>query len=125
MKGEHYEVASLLNKEIEDGKEMDLETCMVMVSIMEEFNHRGVKKVLEQGLMQYMLQKAIKKFGKKGFNAGMEEFEHLHKRSMFSPLSAEELSSKDKKKALESLMFIKEKRDKWLKGRTCAHGKKQ
>ena len=35
------------------------------------------------------------------------------------------LNREEKKQALESLLFLKEKRDGSLKGRACADGKKQ
>jgi hypothetical protein len=42
----------------------------------------------------------------------------------FTPQDASKLS-KEQKKALESLMFLKEKRDGTTKGRACADGRKQ
>ena len=71
------------------------------------------------------MSKAEKKFGKKGFDARFKEFDQLHKRTVFQPKKVSELSEEEKKKALESLIFIKEKRDGMLKGRTCADGRKQ
>jgi hypothetical protein len=46
-------------------------------------------------------------------------------RDTFKPQSASELSRDKKKGALESLMFLKEKRDGSIKGRTCADGWEQ
>jgi hypothetical protein len=46
-------------------------------------------------------------------------------RDTFKPQEAEELSTDQKKGALESLMFLKEKRDGTIKGITCADGQKQ
>jgi hypothetical protein len=46
-------------------------------------------------------------------------------RDTFKPQNAEELITDQKKGALESLMFLKEKRDETIKGRTCADGRKQ
>jgi hypothetical protein len=46
-------------------------------------------------------------------------------RDTFKPQNAKELSSNQKKGALELLMFLKEKRDGTIKGRTCADGMKQ
>ena len=55
----------------------------------------------------------------------MQEFQQLHKQSIFSPLQADRLSREDKKKALESVISIKEKCDGRPEGRTCANGSKQ
>jgi hypothetical protein len=43
----------------------------------------------------------------------------------FAPVNEGDLTAKRKKIALESLMFLKEKRDGSIKGRACADGKKQ
>ena len=50
---------------------------------MNEFERRGEKEVLEKAFTQYTLSKAEKKFGKKGFNAGFDGFNQLHKRTVF------------------------------------------
>ena len=41
------------------------------------------------------------------------------------PIFLDSLSSDDKKKALEAVNLIKEKRNGKIKGRTCANGAKQ
>jgi hypothetical protein len=43
----------------------------------------------------------------------------------FEPQDVKTLTGDQKKSALESLMFLKEKRDGTIKGRTCADGRKQ
>ncbi len=44
---------------------------------------------------------------------------------MFEPKSADEMTDNDKKKALASLIFLKEKRNGDIKARSCANGSKQ
>ena len=66
--------------------------CYTLVHTMHEFEQRGVTKVLEKAYTQYTLPKAIKKFGKKGFDAGFEEFDQLHKRTVFKPRLPKELT---------------------------------
>jgi hypothetical protein len=44
---------------------------------------------------------------------------------VFRPIRKEDLSHDEKKKALSSLMLLKEKRDKTVKARMCADGRKQ
>ena len=46
--------------------ELSEDMCCVMAKIMNEFEHRGEKAVLEKAFTQYTLSKAEKKFGKKG-----------------------------------------------------------
>ncbi len=45
--------------------------------------------------------------------------------NVFTPVLKESLSSEEQAKALASLMFLKEKRDKTVKARMCADGRKQ
>jgi hypothetical protein len=44
---------------------------------------------------------------------------------VFEPKSADELTDNDKKNALASLIFLKEKRNRDIKARSCANGIKQ
>jgi hypothetical protein len=67
----------------------------------------------------------LKKFKKVREEAVSKELLQLHMRDTFKPQNVKELSSEQKKGALESLMFLKEKRDGSVKGRTCADGRKQ
>ena len=54
-----------------------------------------------------------------------KELTQMHDMNMFTPVLKESLSSKERAKALASLMFLKEKRDKTVKARMCADGRKQ
>jgi hypothetical protein len=74
---------------------------------------------------QYSLKKGLKKFKEVGEEAVSKEFLQLHMRDTIKPHNAEELSTNQKKGALESLVLLKEKRDGTVKGRTCADGRKQ
>ena len=53
---------------------------------------------------------------------GFQEFDQLYKRTVFKPCLLKELTQEEKKKALESLIFIKEKRDGTF---TCADEKQR
>jgi hypothetical protein len=72
---------------------------------------------------QYMLQKGLKVFGRKGNNASMKEVNQLHKRRCFAPLKVEEMKPSKWKKAQIALMLLTEKRDKSVKGRMVYNGK--
>ena len=63
--------------------ELSNDLCCVMAKIMNKFECRGVANILEKAFTQYTLSKAKKKFGKKDFDAGFEEFSQLHKRTVF------------------------------------------
>ena len=94
--------------------EYDDITAVVITKIFDSFN-----------LLQYNLNKGIKVYGERGREAAFEEISQLHKRNVFNPISIEELTALDKKKALGSLIFLKEKKDGTIKGRACADGRKQ
>ncbi|MGC8561492.1 MAG: hypothetical protein ACP5O1_12560 [Phycisphaerae bacterium] len=72
---------------------------------------------------QYILQKGLKKFKKAGEDAASKELEQLHKRNRFTPMNVTKLSPEEKRKTMEALMFLTEKRDKSIKGRMVYNGK--
>jgi hypothetical protein len=81
--------------------------------------------IMHHAMPQYSLKKGLKKFKEIGEEAVSKELLQLHMRDTFKPQSADELSTNQNKGALESLMFLKEKRDGTVKGRTCADRRKQ
>jgi hypothetical protein len=67
----------------------------------------------------------IKKFKEKGEAGVTKELTQMHGMNVFCPVEVESLTYDEKKKALSSLMFLKEKRDSSVKVRMCADGRKQ
>jgi hypothetical protein len=78
-----------------------------------------------QFIQAYSLNKGVKKFGKPGWDAALKEMKQLNDREVFEPINVSQLSAIEKKRALESLIFLVEKKDKTIKGRTCANGSTQ
>ena len=84
------------------------------------------KKIGETGLAQtYSLQKGLKVFGEKGSKAAYKEMKQLHDRICFRPINPSKMTTNERKKAMESLIFLTEKRDGTIKARTCANGSVQ
>jgi hypothetical protein len=81
--------------------------------------------IMHHAMTQYSLKKGLKKFQKVGEAAVSKELEQLHMRETFTPQHSNDLSDSQKRKALESLMFLKEKRDGKIKGRACADRRNQ
>jgi hypothetical protein len=81
--------------------------------------------IMHHAMTQYSLKKGLKKFQKVGEAAVSNELKQLHMRETFTPQHSNDLSDSQKQKALESLMFLKEKRDGTIKGRACADVRKQ
>ena len=72
---------------------------------------------------QHILQKGLKVFGKRGKAASVKELDQLHQRNCFTPISIKDLTPEEKRKAMEALLFLTEKRDGTVKGRLCYNGK--
>ena len=80
------------------------------------------KKQFYQFVQTYSLNKGTKKFGVKGKQAAYKEMRQLHARIVFTPVRVESLTAKERKIAMESLIFLIEKRDGRVKARTCVNG---
>ena len=93
----------------------------VAARYIHEFNQLAMSHGVDFG-QQYILQKGIKVFGEKGKEAGRKEVGQLHERTCFQPILVSELNEREKKRALEALMFLTEKRDGSIKGRMVANG---
>ena len=70
----------------------------------------------------YSLQKGLKVFGEKGTKAAHKEMKQLHDRVCFQPINPSNMTTTERKRAMESLIFLTEKRDGTVKARTCANG---
>ena len=57
------------------------------------------------------MEAGIKRFGKQGESAVTKELDQFNKYKVFEPQHANDLSEEDKRKALSSLIFLKEKKD--------------
>ena len=73
----------------------------------------------------YSLNKGLKKFGGKGRESAMKEVRQLHDRDVMRPRHVHEMTALEKERAMESLIFLTEKRDGTVKTRQCANGSTQ
>ena len=55
----------------------------------------------------------------------MSELQQLHDREAFTPMNIKNLSPEERKRALDTIVFMVEKRDGQIKIRACTNGKKQ
>ena len=78
-----------------------------------------------QFIQTYSLAKGLKKFGEKGRDAALGEMKQIHDRVVFQPIRVSKITPLEKKRAMESLIFLVEKRDGRIKARTCANGSTQ
>ena len=73
----------------------------------------------------YSLKQGIAKFGEAAKQAAMKEMKQLHDRECFMPIDPKTMNITEKKRVIESLIFLKEKKDGLIKGRHCANGNPQ
>ena len=73
----------------------------------------------------FFLKKGIRLFGDKAEDATTKELPAIHDMGTYEPLDASKLTREEKRDALESLLFVTEKRDGRVKSRKCAMGSKQ
>jgi hypothetical protein len=93
---------------------------------MKEFNAVMINAEPNHSFVEtYTLKKGLKQFGQKGYQAAHGEMKQLHDRAVFKPIDVKSLTSSEKERAMESLIFLVEKRDGRIKERTCANGSTQ
>jgi hypothetical protein len=76
-------------------------------------------------MTQLSLTAGLKEWGDEAFTAALSEMKQLHFRNTFKPKHWRELSQVQRQNVLESHMFLKQKRDEKINGRTVAGGNNQ
>jgi hypothetical protein len=108
---------------------MQLETHGVLhpgshMFVQDDF-YQSDPDVVAHIMTQLSLKSGLKQWGDKAYAAVTSEMKQLHFRNTFRPKDWSKLSKTRRQTVLESHMFLKEKRDGSLKGRTVAGGNKQ
>jgi hypothetical protein len=75
-------------------------------------------------MTQHSMKKGLKIFGQRGVDTLINHLRQLDTRKVLDPVHGRLLSKEDRK-TLNYLMFLKEKRTGIIKGRGCADGRKQ
>ncbi len=94
---------------------------------MDFFQHMCVNEpdVVEAIMTQMSLKAGLKAWGKKAEDAAYSEMKQLHWRETFRPVHFKDLTETQRSRILESHLFLKQKRDGTIKGRTVANGSTQ
>jgi hypothetical protein len=92
--------------------------------VQEDF-YQSDPNVMVHIMTQLSLKSCLKQWGDKAYAAFTSKMKQPHFRNTFKPKHWSELSKTQRQTVLESHMFLKEKRDSSLKGRTVAGGNKQ
>lgn len=74
---------------------------------------------------QYSVKKGIQLFGDRARESVSKELQQLHDYKTYTPVYAHELTPEQKREALNSLIFITEKRCGRIKSRACVDGSAQ
>jgi hypothetical protein len=117
-----------LHAKEESTEEYSAESAQILGRAMMHYNNilSGMNDTQASSFLQtYSLKQGIKKFGKRGVAAAHKEMKQLHDRVVFEPISIAEMTVLEKKRAMESLIFLNEKRDETIKARMCANGSTQ
>ena len=96
------------------------EEARVIAKIMEHLEtkvNNMEERTYTQLAQTYSLRAALKKLKDKGKEATMGEMKQLDDRNVYYPIKVEELTPKERKRAMERLLFIVEKRDGRVKAR--------
>jgi hypothetical protein len=96
----------------------------VHMSVQEDF-YQAEPDVVQAIMTQLSLKAGLKERGDQAFTASRSEMKQLHLRNTFNPNHWLELSQVHRQTVLESHMFLKQKRDRKINGRTVADGNKQ
>ena len=87
-----------------------------------DFNAAHVTHIV---MTQLSMKAGMKRWGERGTGAVSKELQQLHHRDTFEPVDPKMMTSEDFHEALESHLFLKQKRDDSIKGRMVADGSKQ
>ena len=116
---------------------MNLHQCHLLTQAQEEIEYQyenaqiGAKNMTEinnqfyQFMSTYNLKQGIKRFGKEGYEAAMQELRQLNEREVFKPISIQTMTHQEKRRTMDNLIFLVNKRDGRIKARTCANGSTQ
>ena len=86
--------------------------------------HLNNKSKLQLGQTR-SLKKGLKALGNKAKDAACQEMNQIRRRGTCKPVLKKDLTKEELTRAMESLMFLEEKRDGRTKARTCANGSTQ
>jgi hypothetical protein len=96
--------------------------AMVIARVMSDINSKATIHGASFA-QQYIVQRGLKKFGQRGADAATKEMDQLHRRNCFTPIDVASMTQDERRKTVDALMFLGEKRDKSIKGRMVYNGK--
>jgi hypothetical protein len=114
------------NKEQLEEYNQDITQVIGYVMTHFKYTMAGMNDIQTFSFLQtYSLNQGLKIFGKRGRKAAHKEVRQLHDRVVFEPIHIEDMTPLERKRAMESLIFLAEKRDETIKAPMCANGSTQ
>ena len=89
------------------------------------FNDTMMPIVVHKVMMHMALKRGLQQYGVWGEEAVSTELMQIHMQNTFKPQHYADLTQVQRRKALESLLFLEEKKIGAIKGRMCADDSKQ
>ena len=129
--GKKYTSTSNLARKKRKGREREAKKMSKMFNMLniglsqETMEEMVLANVCEWVFEQYSFIKGLKKFGKLAEDVAYNELNQMHKRGTFEPRHFKDLSKQERKKILDAITLIEEKRDGQVKSRVVANGSKQ
>ena len=110
-------IQTATNQDEENGLVYNHDKARVMATDITTFNKHMehiVEEHRQQHVVTYSLKAWINKFGDKAKTSAHKEIKQLHDRSLFRPVHKYLFNRFEKQRAMESLLFLTEKRDKMI-----------
>jgi hypothetical protein len=124
MQGNKYQVALAQITTSLGSSETSMAFAQMSIKLMNTGTHQR-SDVVGMVMAQVLLKAAIKKWGKEAVDSVGKEMKQLHWQNSFKPMHWKSLTDDQRKKVLESHIFVERKRDGTLKARQVAGGNKQ
>ena len=126
--GQKYAGMSNLTRKKKKGRIRHAKKLMNMLNLgftSTTTNELILANICEWVFEQYSFIKGLRKFGDLADEVAYKELEQMHKRGTFEPRHYKDLTKDERKKILDAITLIEEKRDGRVKSRVVANGKKQ
>ena len=95
--------------------------AMIIHSLKEKIDSRMDRS--NSFAQQYILQKGLKIFKERGQKAATKEVKQLHDHACWEPIDISTMTQSEKRKVVEAMLLLTEKRDGTVKGRAVHNGK--
>jgi hypothetical protein len=124
MQGNKYQAALAQITTSLGSSKTSMAFAMMSIKLMNKVTHQRAD-VVGMVMAQVLLKAVLKKWGREADESVGKEMKQLHWKNSFKPMHWKSLTADQRKKVLESHIFVEKKRDGVLKTRQVAGGNKQ